>query len=499
LFAQSSELSSWLSSTGTRFASPTAAALATETGIVPDIMIARSSTDYRVTQGDVYTLDYTAGSSRVSYTITVDSSYRIRVSNLGIVNGSGKTFMQLKSEVETIVTNNYPLGGVQLVLSQPALFKVFITGEVYVAAEVSVWALTRLSSLIGRNLTSYASIRDVSVRSSSGQTRAYDLFKAQRSVDLSQDPYLRPGDTIVFNRTDRVVTVYGEVERPGSYQMLKGENLKELIEVYANGFTNLADTNRMEMVRLVNTDANTGGKIFLTEQDLAYNYSLENFDEIYIPTIIRLRPVMFVEGAVVSTILEAEDNETRSLSSSISSSTSSTGRLLVQFTKGETYASLVRRNIGWFTMVSDTQNAYIIRNGERILIDLNPILYDTSYHDNFAVQENDVLVIPFRQYFVSVSGAVRSPGRYPYIPDRDWEYYIGLAGGFIEERNSGKSVTITDMNGKQMKKTDVISPETLINANANSGLYYFNMYAPIITTVLGLISTSLSLWAVISR
>ena len=457
----------------------------------PDIMLARSSADYRVTQGDVYTLSYIVGSNPVSYVAVVDSSYRIRVSNLGVINGAGKTFMQIKSEAETIVTNNYPLSGVQFVLTQPAVFSVQVNGEVNVAGDVSVWALRRLSSLAGDNLTGYASVRDVSVRSSNGQTRAYDLFKAWRLGDLSQDPYLRPGDIVTFNRIDRVVTVDGAVERPGTYQILKGENLKELVEFYANGFTHQADISRIELIRMVNSGVATGDKIFLTGNDLANNFALEGFDEIFVPSIVQLRPVMFVEGAVISTAQAAAQ------AASQAQTLTSSNRLLVQFTQGETYASLVRRNIGWFTMVSDTENAYILRNSGHIPINLNPILYDTFYHDNVPVEENDVLVIPFRQYFVTVAGAVLLPGRYPYIPDRDWEYYIGLAGGFIPERNTVKSVTITDMNGKQMNKTDAISPETAITAVTNHPLYYFNMYAPVISTVLGLISSSLALWAIL--
>ena len=94
----------------------------------PNIMLARSSPDYLVTPGDVYTLAYSAGSVPVSYTITVDTSYRIRVSNLGIVNGAGKTFPQLRREIETIVANNFPLSGVQLVITQPSVFIVYVNG-----------------------------------------------------------------------------------------------------------------------------------------------------------------------------------------------------------------------------------------------------------------------------------------------------------------------------------------------------------------------------------
>jgi len=452
-----------------------------------NIMLARSSADYRVTPGDVYTLTYAVGVNPFSYVIAVDSSYRIRVSNLGFVNGAGKTFMQLKSEVEAVVINNYPLSGVQLVLSQPATFKVHIKGEVSVAGEVAAWGLSRLSSLMGDALTSFASLRDVSIRSSNGQARVYDLFKAQRLGDLSQDPYLRPGDEITFNRVKRSVTINGGVERPGTYQLLDEENIKELIEFYGSGFTPVADKTRLEMVRLTNSVDIAGDKIFLTENDLANNYVLENYDVVTVPVITQLQPVMFVEGAVTAADVTA----------GTASDIVPSNRLVVQFNKGETYASLVRRNIRWFTAISDTLNAYILRNNERIPLNLNPMLYDAFFRDDVLVQENDILVIPFRQYFITVAGSVLRPGRYPYIPDRDWEYYIALAGGFIMERNARQTVTITDLSGKRLKKTDAITPETVITASTNHGLYYFNLYAPVVMTALSAITTALSLFLLI--
>jgi len=470
-------------STSKQTSNTTASLGASTTWANDNIMLARSNPDYRVTPGDVYTLAYSAGSTPVSYTIIVDNSYRIRVSNLGVVNGAGKTFTQIKSEVETVVSNNYPLSGVQLVLAQPAVFRVYVNGEVDTARERSVWALTRLSTLAGENLTGYASIRDISIKSSSGQTKIYDLFKAQRFGDISQDPYLRPGDVITFNRVKRVVTIRGAVERTAAYQLLDGENIKELINYYGNGFTPLADKTRMELVRYINTLDDTTEKIFLQESDYADNYPLEHFDSIYVPSTTMLEPVFFVEGAVG-----------RGLSAT-STELVTSNRFAVQFYKGETYASVVRRNSGWFTAISDTLNAYILRDDKIISINLNPMLYDASYRDTVLVQENDILIVPFRQYFVTVAGSVEKPGRYPYIPDRDWEYYIGLAGGFLTTRNAFQSVVITDIHGKKIKKTDAITPETVITANTNHGLFYFNQYAPVITTALGLLTTFFSMQA----
>jgi protein involved in polysaccharide export with SLBB domain len=447
--------------------------------------IALSSPDYRVTAGDIYTLSYAAGGNAVTYRITVDSTYRIRISNLGVINAAGKTFQQLKTEAEAIVSNNYPLSGVQLVLTQPATFTVYMNGEVQEAMELTAWALTRLSALVNSNLTDYSSIRDVSVTSLNGQTRTYDLYKAVRFGDLGHNPYVRPGDIIKINRIQRVVTISGAVERPGIYQLLSGENLSELIRYYSSGLTPLADTSRMELVRHVESSTDSGDKRYLSGQDIETNYVLQNLDTVYIPVITDLIPVMFVEGAVwVSEEGAVLDTSTR---------------LTVRFNIGENYASLVQRNQTWFSATSDTLNAYLIRGEEHIPMNLNPMLYDSAYRSPYNVQANDVLIVPFRQYFVTVAGAVNVPGRYPYIPDRGWDYYVALAGGFNPNLNARESITIVDLTGKHLTKGDPVTPETIITANVNSGLYYFNQYASVVITVFSIISTLISVFLIVSQ
>lgn len=95
-------------------------------------------------------------------------------------------------------------------------------------------------------------------------------------------------------------------------------------------------------------------------------------------------------------------------------------------------------------------------------------------------------MIPFKQYFVTVSGAVKNPGRFSYIPERSWEYYIALAGGFDKTKNKFDALKIIDMNGNKIHKNDSILPETVIEAETNAPLYFFNQYSPVISTSLGI-------------
>jgi protein involved in polysaccharide export with SLBB domain len=464
-----------------------------------EAQLALSSPDYRVTAGDVYALSFAAGTvsapssggaagaGATSVRIVVDSSYRVPIANLGVVDAAGKTYRQFKREAEAIVSNNYPLSGAQLTLTRPGHFRVYLSGEVAATAIRTTWAMARLSSLLEGSLTPYSSIRDVTVTSASGRSAVYDLFRAQREGDLGQDPFLRPVDVVRINRAERVAVVEGAVERPGSYQLLPGEHLKELVERYGSGLTPVADPSRIELTRYLDSEDASGDKLYLSALSVADNYPLRHLDVVAVPSFTDLTPVMFVEGAV-----QGPEGLARSESNAAN-------RLTVRFNQGENYASLARRNQGWFTAISDTRNAYVIRGEERIPLDLNPMLYDSSYRSEYYVERNDVLLIPFRQYFVTVAGAVARPSRYPYIPDRSWEYYVALAGGFVKERNAREAVEIKDMGGRRLGKADPITPETTITALTNSGLYYFNQYAPVVTTLLSIVTTFISVTLLVNR
>lgn len=442
--------------------------------VTTNAQIAMANPAYPVTAGDVYTLAYSASGTAIEYSILIDSSYKVRVSNLAIIDATGKTFIELKNQVEAIVSKNYPLSGVQLVLITPALFSVIVRGEVKNTIETTGGPLSRLSSVIKNSLTSYSSNRDIIVTSLNGKSATFDLFKANRLGDITQDPYMRPGDIITINRIQRSVTIAGAVERPGTYQLLEGEELGDLVKYYASGLTPVADKNRIELIRYVESASVSGDKILLTKSDIDSNYPLQNFDSITVTAITELVPVMFIEGAIgPKTTANPEVS----------------GREAIRFNKGENYASLVQRSRNLFTSISDTANAYIMRGGAQIPVNLNPMLYDAGYKSTYFVQDNDTLVIPFRQYFITVSGAVMRPDRYPYILDRNWDYYIALAGGFDTTRNNFSWIKITDVMGKKHSKKDPITPETVINATSNTVRYYFNQYSPVIVTTLAIITS----------
>ena len=437
---------------------------------------------YPVTPGDVYAISMVVEGTMVSYSIVVDNTNKLKILNLAVVDATGKTYTELKTQVESILGKNYPMQGTVFLLSNPGVFKVLVKGEVTQTMELNAWGLSRLSQTVSTVLTDYSSIRDITVTSANGKSKTYDLFQATRFGDLSQDPFLKPGDSITIARSKRTVTVTGPVERPGAYQLLDGENLKDLVKLYGSGLTKLADTERIDLVRYLDGNSKPATKISLTGKDIDENYELKDFDTVSIGTTTDLQPTMFIEGAIGVTA---------------GATTQTSVRKAVQFNPGENYASFIRTNKSLFSAISDTVNAYIIRGDKNIPVDLTPMLYDNAFNSDLTVERDDFLVVPFKQYFVTVKGAVVSPGRYPFIPGRKAEYYVNLAGGINPELNTLGTMGITDVKGKRLNKSNEIPPESTVYVYKNSWLYYFNLYSPVVLTTCSIITTYFATRAVL--
>jgi len=475
---------------------------------VKKAQIAMSTNEYIVTAGDIYTLAYSGG----SFSVSVDSTYRVRIANLGIVNAKGLTVQEFKNKVESLIISNYPTSGVQFFLANPAQFHVYVKGEVSSAATVETWAMARASQILSAYCTSYASRRLFSIISADGVETEYDLFKSTRYGDFSQDPYLRPGDTIVAKKLDRVLTISGEVRRPGSYEVLPGEELKSLIFDYADGFSPSANKDSIQIDRF------TGKKdsyetSYIKETDLHSEIPLACYDQVYVAANTEMKTVVYVEGAVSNRydyairdlVAEVDDNgnEIASLPGDLTVVPSSIAKLRIPVTNGKTWNKFIIENSKMFLNSSDLNNAIIWRyneasgKDEKIDINVYDILY-TSKNDkaeDILIMPNDVLEIPFTQYYVSVTGAVGAVGKYAYQPGKDWTYYINLANGFNLDQNLFSAIKITDKNGKKLSKKAPIPPEATIYASRNSP--NGGWLIPLITSIISFLTTCITLYTVI--
>jgi len=451
-------------------------------------LLAMTNPEYPVTPGDVYTLAFLKATQVSSISLVVPNDFNVNLGVFGQQSARGMKFLEFKKRIEDVVARAYPGSSPELVIRSTGVFDVIVLGEVQTSQQVQAWGLSRLSSIFAVVKTEYSSSRSIQITRAGGQTELFDLFVAQRNGIFTQDPLLQPGDKITLVRAGRRIDIGGQVYRPGSYELLASEDLADALAIYAEGVTEFADISRVRISQPLAESSSVGEVSYVDLNELqAESVVLLNKDSVYVPSKMEGRPTVFFEGAI-----SIEDRYTQDGNAVAASS----NKKRYVFTPGEKLSSAVIQLRNAFTDISDLKNVYVQRfsDGVKIPVNLEEFLHNNNFSDDYLLQPNDLIVVPFRQFFVSVSGAVYQPGRYPYVPDRSMAYYIGLAGGVVAEKNNGNGHRITDLEGAARPTADFIQPEDTIFVPANSFTYYFGQVAPVLTTVVSVFSIGLTIY-----
>jgi polysaccharide export outer membrane protein len=267
------------------------------------LLIATSSVGYPVTPSDLYTLTYrrssaapTAASEVVTQTIQVAGDYSVDLGLFGKINAQGLSFVEVKAKVQSLVAESYARSYPALTIEAVGVFRVNLGGAVAKPRFLSAWGLSRLSEIVEAAGEEGVSLRSVRLDSSDGETKRCDLLKAIRTGDASLDPILRPGDAITLSAASAAIKLGGEVRHAGSYELIRGEGLRDLIETYGGGLTGTAETSRIRVDRMT-AKGPVAQYISLAK---AYDppISLEGCIAISIPSRMDNRNFVWFEGAI---------------------------------------------------------------------------------------------------------------------------------------------------------------------------------------------------------
>ncbi len=456
------------------------------------LLLAISSAEYPVTPGDTYRITYLQAGTSVASEVTVQSDYTLNMGIFGVFNTRGMTFAELRPTVEKKVAASYPRSTPALTIVSVGVFQVLVRGEVLRVANVSAWGLSRLSDLLSGLLDPYSSIREVRVISPGGQAQVYDLFQAERFGRMDQNPYVRPGDVIEVARRGREVQLVGEVLRPGTYQLLKEDSLEELIERYGGGLTRLAEPSR---IRIERVEAQAARTYYIDLKAEYRRVDLVDGDVVTVRSQVTGMPLVFLEGAVLprpsdASLLGVAAAAPAGEGESASGEATVYNRINQPIKPGETLFGLLEENWPFISAYADLPRAYLLREGkpEPIPVDLERMRRGDTRLADLELVPNDRLVIPSRLFVapstVSVFGAVLSPGQYPYVPGRDFMYYLQLAGGINPAQNIGDRVRILDAEGRLQRKNYELRPGDRIYVPNNRFIDNFNRYFPIISSSL---------------
>ncbi len=349
---------------------------------VPDerTLLAMTNPDYMVTPGDVYALTYWVGTSLVSINLVIDSNYAVNLEAFGLESAKGLTFVEFKSLVKDSVARAYPASWPQVSIGSTGVFEVYLKGEVTNSGYRSAWGLTRLSEVLKEQLTPYSSIRDVQVTAVRGAVQKFDLFYSMRNGRSDQDPFVRPGDTIVVRAYLRQVTISGEVRRPGTYQLLEEEGLRALVEVYGGGLTRASLQSRVE---LESTDRATDRRRMAyldLSRAIPDTVPLGDGDVVVVPSRTELMPVVYFQGAFVPANADPQERN-------------AVYRERYRLREGETLLTALRTVT--ISPQADLTGCYVVRNDQKLFVDLDALLTRYDPERDIVLRPLDTIVIPY--------------------------------------------------------------------------------------------------------
>jgi protein involved in polysaccharide export with SLBB domain len=203
----------------------------------------------------------------------------------------------------------------------------------------------------------------------------------------------------------RIVSILGEVARPGVYLLGQCPTLLSLLAVSgsatpAGDLSQAILVRKNETVRLVPDDA-TGPRI-------PHDIPLEQGDAVFIPS--KQLQGVFVMGAVkVPGVISLAEAATAS-------------KAIVM--------------AGGPLLEGDAAAAYVLRGGKQLAIDLSPYTqaaFTAGAAQDMALEAGDVLMVPTKSdAMVYVTGEVRLPGPQPHAKTPMASTAISLAGGLTE-------------------------------------------------------------------
>lgn len=346
-------------------------------------LLAITNPGYPVSPGDVYALRYNRDLAGVIQYLIVEPDMTVDLLVLGKEDVSSLTFIEFRRLVEKRVRTAYPSSHPQITMRSTGVFEVLLRGEVVRTGYKLAWGLTRLSEVVREELTPYSSTRNIQIISSKGRSRSYDLYRASRAGEEDQDPFVRPGDTIILSKYTRQVTIDGEVERAGIYQLLPGEGLEKAIMSYASGPTAAADLSRVELCQYDPVKKVEEIKYIDVNQGYDSKIVLRNGDKIYVPSRTELLPIIYFEGAIVPDGQEAQEK-------------SVIYRKRHTLRQGETLYTALRSVV--LSPKADLPGCYIKRMDQKIFVDLDDYLYKYDPQKDIVLQPLDCIVIPYTPF-----------------------------------------------------------------------------------------------------
>ena len=450
---------------------------------------------YFVGPGDQFRVNIISSNEAFNYSLTVSPTGEILIPAVAIVPVYGLTLRQAIKAMEKTVKEWNQNIKIYITLEQIREFKVKVIGQLEQPGLYTATPMTRVSDLYQMIIEQYSteieedeeSLMERGV-SETDRSMMYDqksqiadlyerkmrvpeeekeyqelsnrnlvLIRKQDSIKIDlahfwisgkndHNPYLQQEDILVIPLRRHLIGIYGGVKIPGKYEYVFGEFLSDLIQI-AGGLRPDADPEKIEITRY---NGPTEKFSFTVEFQESKDVQLNPEDHIMVQYAkqYKRQEIVYITGEVVHpgvySILPGQTTIGNILAKA-SGYTNRSDSSKITINNRDIY-EIPDRELERILLIpeenrSTSERAYIKARmmTQKGALETNSII-QAQYIKDFLVAKNDIIHVPENFDYVEILGAVKRPGRYPFIQSYLYDNYIEIAGVITSNATRNKFV-----------------------------------------------------------
>jgi len=233
-------------------------------------------------------------------TLTLNSKGEVSIPKVGMLIARGMTLAQFqgaaKDQLQRVFGKN-----ISLIATLDSLksIQIFMTGEVIRPGSYAVSAVTTLFNALyasgGPN--KYGSLREIKLLRNN-KTITIDFYNYLLKGESKDDYPLQAGDTIFISKVGKLVSIEGEVNRPGLFELKGEERLKDLVSL-ANGIKPTGLLQRVQIKSVIPNKERVILDVDISKNAPSQNQELFDGDSVVISSVLpEAVNIVTVEGKV---------------------------------------------------------------------------------------------------------------------------------------------------------------------------------------------------------
>ena len=430
--------------------------------------------EYFIGPGDQLSIQI-SGVELFNYVVQVDPEGFVNIPKIGLISLKGLNLTDSKKIIKEKILLSFKNVEIFISLTKFRNIKVTIVGEVRNSTTFTLTSNTRLFDAVSRaGLKNSADIRNINITNDNKINR-YDLLQFIRLSETSNNPYLREGDIIRINKSDKMVSIFGAVLYPGNYEFVKGEKVLELIKT-AGGYLHNAKLDSIEVISY-DDDNETLISKYYKETDIL-NIEINKFDKIvvrektdyYTDRMIRIDGFVKYPGyhKIVKDKTKLSELILKSAGGFRDKASLKDAYVLRTLGSEEKDSEFERLKIIPISeMTEDEYDYFKAKSREekgKIVLDFRKLFVENDSKEDLIMKRGDIVVVPESKDYITLVGQIVRPGNIIFKENLSVEDYIDLAGGFSWRAIENDVRVIKSESGEWIEADEVesLSPGDII-------------------------------------